>query len=719
MVARNRSRRLARGRLWRLLPAAFAAPALAAAGLFAFAAPGSAAPAAATLLSQGKPVTASSSGGCCPAPNAVDGNSATRWASAAGSDPQWIYVDLGATAQISRVRLQWDTSCASAYEIDTSPDHAAWTRIYSTTAGKGGVEDLTSVSGSGRYLRMYGTKRCRADAAHGYSLQEFGVYGTLGTGGGDTTPPTPPGTPTLVSDTSSSVTIAWSKSTDNVGVSAYDIYHDGQLCASVGGSTLTGTCANLSPNVSYGFYVNARDAAGNVSQPSATLQVTTPGSSDHTPPSVPTGVHTTAVSNTSITLAWSASSDNVAVAGYRVYSVTGGTSTRIGSSDANTLHTQLDGLSPSTTYHLQVTAFDANGNESAGSTPVLDVTTAAGSGCSAAQQVCQVTQVGTDDDVVWGLVTLPDGTILFNERDAHDIVHLNPKSGAKKSIGTVPNVQSTDGEGGLTGLEINPASFATDHWLYIMHTSPSDNRIVRIKYDEATDTLQTSTEQVLLTGIARNKFHNGGRLRFSPDGKYLFAGTGDAQNGANAQNTASLNGKVLRINPDGSIPADNPFHNAVWSYGHRNVQGLAFDGQGRLWEQEFGNNVMDETNLIVKGGNYGWPSCEGTSGTCGTAGFIAPKHTYPVAQGSCSGITIVREVLYVACQRGTRLYREVISGSSLTNVTQFFTGTYGRLRTVEPAPDGGLWLATSNGGDKDSVPHNSNNQIFHVTLSLS
>ena len=138
---------------------------------------------------------------------------------------------------------------------------------------------------------------------------------------------------------------------------------------------------------------------------------------------------------------------------------------------------------------------------------------------------------------------------------------------------------------------------------------------MRIKYDPTADTLQTSTEQILVTGIARNKFHNGGRLRFSPDGKYLYAGTGDAQNGANAQNTSSLNGKVLRINPDGTIPADNPFHNAVWSYGHRNVQGLAFDSQGRLWEQEFGNSIMDETNLIVKGGNYGWPSCEGTSGT--------------------------------------------------------------------------------------------------------
>ena len=676
-----------------------------------------AAPAAApadALLSLNKPATASSSGTCCAAALVDDGVSTTRWASAAGADPQWIYLDLGATAHVSRVRLQWDTSCATAYEIDVSADHTAWTKIYSTTAGKGGVEDLTTLDGNGRYVRMYGTKRCRSDASHGYSLQELGVYGTIG---GDTTPPSAPGTPTLVSDTPNSVTIGWTASTDDVGVAGYDIYHDGQLCAQVNGSTLTATCSALSPNVAYGFYVNARDAAGNVSQPSGTLHVTTPSSGDTTPPTVPGDVRSTAVTSSSVTLAWTASTDNVAVAGYRVYNVVNGTRTQVGTADANATGTQVDGLTPSTAYHFQVTAYDGNANESAGSTPLVDVTTSAPSSCSPAQGVCTVTQVGTDDDVVWGLVTLPDGTILFNERDAHDIVHLNPKTGAKKSIGTVPNAQSTDGEGGLTGLEINPVSFGSDHWLYIMHTSPTDNRIVRIKYDPATDSLQTATEQILLTGIERNKYHNGGRLRFSPDGKYLYAGTGDAQNGANAQNTSSLNGKVLRIDPDGTIPPDNPFHNAVWSYGHRNVQGLAFDSQGRLWEQEFGNNIMDETNLIVKGGDYGWPSCEGTSGTCGTAGFIAPKHTYPVAEGSCSGITIIRDFLYVACERGTRLYREQISGSSLTNVQQFFVGTYGRLRTVEPAPDGGMWLATSNGGDKDSIPHNSNNQIFHVTVA--
>ena len=147
-----------------------------------------------------------------------------------------------------------------------------------------------------------------------------------------------------------------------------------------------------------------------------------------------------------------------------------------------------------------------------------------------------MTQVGTDTDIPWGLDTLPDGSVLYTRRDAHDIVRLDPATGAKTNVGTVPNVQSTDGEGGLLGLALSP-TFATDQWVYLMHTSPTDNRIVRIKLEN--NALVTSTEQVLVSGILRNKFHNGGRLRFGPDGK-LYAATGDAQNGDNAQNTSNL-----------------------------------------------------------------------------------------------------------------------------------------------------------------------------------
>jgi glucose/arabinose dehydrogenase len=529
------------------------------------------------------------------------------------------------------------------------------------------------------------------------------------TGGGDTTPPSVPANPRTSNLTCNSVTFAWDASTDNVAVTNYDVFHDGQLIKTVNGST-TSTSLTVVPTVTWGLYVQARDAAGNVSQASATVSITPPPcGSDTQPPTNPTNLKGSAV-NTNVSLTWTASTDNVQVIAYDIFrngaqvgSVTGVVGTPPGTSFTD------GGLAPNTTFQYFVIARDSAGNKS-GHSNTVSVTT--GSRCT---DVCTVTQITTDTDIPWGLVTLPDGTILYNRRDAHDIIHLNPATGAKKNLGTVPNVQSTDGEGGLTGLEINPKTFSSDHWLYIMHTSGSDNRIVRIKYDPATDKIVTSSEQVLLTGILRNKFHDGGRLRFSPDGQFLFATTGDAQNGANAQNKNSLNGKVLRIKPDGSIPSDNPFGNAVWSYGHRNPQGLAFDSQGRLWEQEFGNSIMDETNLIQKGGNYGWPQCEGTSGSCGGSGLIAPKHTYSVASGSCSGITIIRDVLYVACERGTRLYREVISGSSLTNVQQFFNGTYGRLRTVEPAPDGGMWMTTSN-GDKDSTPNNSSTKVLHVAL---
>jgi glucose/arabinose dehydrogenase len=515
----------------------------------------------------------------------------------------------------------------------------------------------------------------------------------------DTEPPTAPGGLRTSDLTCTSVTLAWDAATDDVGVTAYDVYHDGQLMTSVPG---TEAALTLVPGANWGLYVNARDAAGNVSQASETLTLEVPQCQEDTEaPSTPAGLTATA-NGTTVTLAWQPATDNVGVAGYDVL--------RDGAKVGSVTGTAFtdSGLAARTTYRYAVAARDAQGNVSP-ATGAVPVTT----GASCGSPVCGVTQVGTDTDVPWGLVTLPDGSVLYSRRDAHDIVRLDPATGAKTTAGTVPNVRSTDGEGGLMGLAVSP-DFATDRWLYIMHTSPTDNRVVRLRYTAA-GTLDTASGQVLISGILRNKYHNGGRLRFGPDGK-LYIATGDGQNTNTPQDRTSLNGKVLRIDPDGGIPADNPFGNAVWSYGHRNPQGLAFDSRGRLWEQEFGNSVMDETNLITRGGNYGWPACEGTSGSCDQPGFVAPKQTYPTSAASCSGITIVRDALYVACARGARMYRSVISGDALTNQQQFFTGTYGRLRTVEPAPDGGLWLTTTTTGDKDSVPNNSNERILHVEL---
>jgi len=518
----------------------------------------------------------------------------------------------------------------------------------------------------------------------------------------DTTPPTAPANPRTANLTCTAVTFSWSASSDDVAVAFYDVYHDGQRMTSVPG-TARSTRLTVVPGATWGLYVNARDAAGNVSQASPTVTVTVPQcQADTEPPTTPGGVTATA-SGTTVTVRWTSATDNIGVTGYEVLR----DGTQVGStSGAATTSFTDSGLATNTRYQYQVRARDAQANRSAPSAPVA-VTT--GSSCATA--LCSVTRVTTETDLPWGLTTLPDGQVLYGRRDTFELVRLDPATGTKTVVGRIPNAAGTDGEGGVLGIAV-AADFTADPWLYVMHTTTTDNRVVRVRY---TGGVLTGTPEVLLTGVPRNKYHNGGRLRFGPDGK-LYIATGDGQNGDWAQDRANLAGKVLRINRDGTIPSDNPFGTPVWSYGHRNPQGLAFDSQGRLWEQEFGNNVMDETNLIVRGGNYGWPRCEGTTGSCGESGFVAPKHTYPVAEGSCSGIAVVRDALYIACLRGARLYRAEISGDGLTDVQQYLNGTYGRLRTVEPSADGGLWLTTSTRGDKDSIPNNSNESILKVEL---
>jgi glucose/arabinose dehydrogenase len=527
-----------------------------------------------------------------------------------------------------------------------------------------------------------------------------------GAGTTDTQAPTPPSGLKIANLACRSVNLSWSASSDNVGVAFYDIYHDGQLITSVSGSTVS-TSIPLTPGVNWGLYVNGRDAAGNVSQASATLPVAVPQCvADTQAPTTPTGLKGSAA-GTSVSLNWAASSDNIGVVAYDVFR----NDAKVGST-ANLSFTD-SGLAANTAYRYVVAARDAQNNASARST---GVTVTTGASCSSA--VCSVKQVTTETDIPWGMVALPDGNVLYSRRDVQDIILLNPVTGNKSIAGTVPNVEGTNGEGGLLGLAVTPGFPGSDPWLYIYHTSATDNRIVRIKY--ANGQIDNSSLQVLLSGIGKNKFHNGGRLRFGPDGKF-YAAVGDAQEpNKNPQDKNNLNGKILRLNPDGSKPADNPFNNYVWSYGHRNPQGLAFDSNGRLWAQEFGDGQEDETNLIERGGNYGYPNCEGTVSVggsgCGTSGYIAPKAVYKTADASCSGIAIVRDVLYVACLRGTRVYRHVISGSSLTNTQQLFSGTYGRIRTVQPSIDGNLWMSTSNGGDKDNTPNNSDNKIFKITL---
>ncbi|WP_424637270.1 discoidin domain-containing protein [Embleya sp. AB8] len=225
---------------------------------------GRTASAAEVLLSRGKPASASSSESSALGPaKAVDGKADTRWASKEGAGAQWLSVDLGADVSISRVRLTWEAAYAKAYRIEVSPDGASWTKVYSTSAGNGGVEDLGGLATHGRHVRVYASTRA---TEYGYSLWEFEVFGA---GGPDTTPPSAPTALRVTGTTPTGVSLSWTASTDNVGVTGYDVLRDGVRVGTSTGTTYTDT--GLTTGVAYSYTVRARDAAGNVSAPSAAV----------------------------------------------------------------------------------------------------------------------------------------------------------------------------------------------------------------------------------------------------------------------------------------------------------------------------------------------------------------------------------------------------------------------------------------------------------------
>jgi hypothetical protein len=216
--------------------------------------------------------------------------------------------------------------------------------------------------------------------------------------------------------------------------------------------------------------------------------------------------------------------------------------------------------------------------------------------------------IATGLHVPWGIAFLPGGAALVSERTTGDIVRIPAGGGTPQTVMHLPEADVDAGEGGLLGIAVSP-DYGADGLVYAYLTTGTDNRIVRFRLGGAVEPI--------LTGIDAGVIHDGGRIAFGPDGK-LYAGTGETGRSRLSQSLRSPNGKILRINPDGSIPDDNPFRGSpVWTYGHRNVQGLAWDRAGRLWASELGQNTWDEVNLIAKGRNYGWPAVEGKGGTHG------------------------------------------------------------------------------------------------------
>jgi glucose/arabinose dehydrogenase len=310
--------------------------------------------------------------------------------------------------------------------------------------------------------------------------------------------------------------------------------------------------------------------------------------------------------------------------------------------------------------------------------------------------------IATGLEVPWGIDFLPGGDAVVTERDSGAVLRIAEDDHAVTELGSIAEA-SPNGEGGLLGVAASP-SYTRDRTLFFYLSANADNRVVRATVSGG----QLTEPEPLLTGIPLNSYHDGGRIAFGPDG-YLYVATGDAGDGELAQDPDSLSGKILRITPNGRPAPGNPSGSPVWSLGHRNVQGLAWIGD-QLWASEFGDNTYDELNRIEPGGNYGWPEVEGRGGE--DRGFIDPVAQWSTSEASPSGLAAANGSLWMGALRGERLWQ--IDPSS-GDATEHLTGEYGRLRTVVTAPDGTLWVTTSNRDGRGS-PAEQDDQILQITL---
>ncbi|WP_078622224.1 PQQ-dependent sugar dehydrogenase [Streptomyces sp. NRRL S-244] len=312
----------------------------------------------------------------------------------------------------------------------------------------------------------------------------------------------------------------------------------------------------------------------------------------------------------------------------------------------------------------------------------------------------------------WGVAPLPDGDLLVASRDKGTISRVAAATGTVTQIGKVPGV-APGGEGGLLGLALSP-SYASDRMVYAYFTTESDNRIARMRYDEQRDPgQQLGAPDTVFRGIPKGLIHNGGRIAFGPD-KMLYAGTGETGDTGLAQDKKSLGGKILRMTPDGQPVHGNPeADSVVYSYGHRNVQGLAWDKDKRLWAAEFGQNTWDELNLIEPGANYGWPEAEGKAGK---PGLRDPVAVWKTDEASPSGIAWAQGSVWMAGLKGERLWRIPLAGANpVAGPEAFLTGKYGRLRTVIALGGDRLLLVTSETDGRGS-PEAGDDRILTLTV---
>lgn len=328
-------------------------------------------------------------------------------------------------------------------------------------------------------------------------------------------------------------------------------------------------------------------------------------------------------------------------------------------------------------------------------------------------------------DTPWAIDFAADGRIFITERPGR----IRIIAGGRLVADPWMTLEVADvGESGLLGLALDP-QFVQNRFVYVAYTyhGPNgrlQNRLLRLREDAFR---KGNFDKVLIDNVAGSNNHDGGRVKFGPDGK-LYWTTGDAQTTRFAQNLSSPNGKILRLNADGSIPADNPFPNSyIYSYGHRNSQGLAWQPKtGRLYATEHGPSgfqgcCRDELNYIEPGKNYGWPEIKGDETregmvspviNAGTSETWAPAGAAFVTGGPWAG-----SLLFTGL-RGQTLYRVVFDAKDprkVENFERYFYRQFGRLRDVVEGPDGSLYLLTSNRDGRGS-PKDDDDRVIRLSF---
>lgn len=310
------------------------------------------------------------------------------------------------------------------------------------------------------------------------------------------------------------------------------------------------------------------------------------------------------------------------------------------------------------------------------------------------QNIPAVTTIAENLEIPWDFVFLPDGDMLVNERPGNLL-----RVSLEGNTTTIQNIEGVVhlGEGGLLGIELHP-EFEKNSWIYLYLTSrtPEGKLTNRIERYVLNGNI-LSQKTLILDGIAGAQYHDGGKMAFGPDG-YLYVTTGDATDESSAQNRNSLAGSILRITESGEPAPGNPFNNEVYSYGHRNPQGITWDDTGQLWATEHGpsgtQTGYDELNRIVSGGNYGWPEVRGEENR---PGMIAPVvQSGKTDTWAPAGIAYWDGSLFFTGLRGEALYEAHIQLDNSIILQQHFRGEFGRLRAIKIGPDDMLYLTTSN-----------------------